>query len=552
MKTKFRGSLFVAVAGLGLAACTGQIGELPKDTGTNPGGPGTTGGGPGTTGGGGLMCNANTSFASARIGLLTDDQYVNAVRDVFGVTFDGDVTTVKSPSGEYGIVETAAVSTLTMAQAYMRAADQVSTKVKPCGTAAVTATCMEQFLRSKLPLAWRRPVTDAEIRGLIDTIFTPALVDGAPRAVQLTMEAALASPAFLYRSEIGQGVAAGTAKVTLTPYELASAVSFALTNSSPDTQLWSKALDGTIAQDAVLLAEVDRLMALPAVRDNLKKKVSYYLNFEKVPLISKDTAVFKQYTTTLQASLYQSSQKFLDDILWAGRFADLFTSTRIYANAEVAGVYGLSGVTGTQLVPVDSKAAGYSAGLLTHPALLLSSNKHTGTDDIVHRGLWVYDNLLCGISVGAPPANADEVFATLTGTEREKALKRDALSCGACHLAFDPLGLVTQSFDPIGRYRAIDPETNGPVDTTATIMNIGPDVDGNVKNVNDVAAKLSTGTRASDCAAVHLARYVLDHNPEVENSCEIQQVKANFARTGSFPDLFKAILTSPAFLTRDL
>jgi hypothetical protein len=549
MKTQFRLSLLPVIVALGLAACTGEIGD-GKKTGGNPNGPGT--GGPGDPGGGGLACRANASLASARISLLTDDQYVNVVRDVFGVAFDGDVTTVQSSSGEYGIVETAAVSTLTMAQAYMRAADQVSTKVKPCGTAAVTAACLEQFLRNKLPLAWRRPVVDAEIRGLVDTVFTPALVDGVPRALQLTMEAALASPAFLYRSEIGESIAAGAAKVTLTPYELASAVSFALTNSSPDPQLWSKAQDGTIAQDAVLIAEVDRLMKLPAVRDNLKKKVSYYLNFEKVPLISKDTALFPQYTTTLQAGLYQSSQKFLDDILWVGHFADLFTSSRIYANAEVASVYGLSGVTGTQLVPVDGKAAGYTAGLLTHPALLLSSNKHTGTDDIVHRGLWVYDNLLCGITIGAPPANADEVFATLTGTEREKALKRDMLSCGSCHKSFDAFGLVTQSFDPIGRYRTIDPETKGPIDTTASIVNVGSDVDGDVTGVNDVAAKLSLGRRASDCAAVHLARYVLDHNPDVENSCQIQQVKDDFAKTGSFPDLFKAILTSSAFLTRDL
>jgi hypothetical protein len=45
---------------------------------------------------------------------------------------------------------------------------------------------------------------------------------------------------------------------------------------------------------------------------------------------------------------------------------------------------------------------------------------------------------------------------------------------------------------------------------------------------------------------------VLDHNPELENSCQMKQVKDDFAKTGSFPQLFRAILTSPAFLTRDL
>ncbi len=498
------------------------------------------------------MCKASASLAPARIALITDEQYVNVVRDVFGVAFVGDVTAPKSASGEYAF--NAAEITMVApgsAQAYLRAASQVATKLKPCGTAAVDAKCMEAFLRSKLPVAWRRPATDAEIAGLI-TIFNGGLPDGAPRAVELTTQAALASPAFLYRSEIGTDASMAMGNVALTPFEIASALSFALTNSSPDAELFAKAVDGSIATDAVLGAQVDRLMQLSAARANLAKKVSYYLNFEKIPIVTKDTTLFPDFTPSLQASLYQSSQKFVDDVLWSGHFGDLFSSTKIYANADIARVYGLPQVAGTALAPVDGAAAGFSAGLLTLPALLLSSNKHAGTDDIVHRGLWIYENLVCGVSVGAPPANADAVFATLTGTEREKALKRDALSCGGCHASFDPFGLVTENFDPIGRHRSIDPDSKGPIDTSATVANIGADLDGPVSGVGDLASRLARGRRASDCAAVQLAKFTLDHNPDVENSCQIQAVKDNFAKTGSFPDLFKAILTSPAFRTRDL
>jgi Protein of unknown function (DUF1592)/Protein of unknown function (DUF1588)/Protein of unknown function (DUF1595)/Protein of unknown function (DUF1587) len=566
-------SCFSIPALLVVAACTGQIGERhgvagagnPNDTsgtgssGTGSSGTGSSGtGNPGNPTGGpgdpGMpdACKPNASFASARVSLISDEQYVNVVRDVFGIAFEGDVTAPKSTSGEYGFnaQEVATVGSTT-AQAYLRAADQIAAKIQPCGAAAVTAACMEPYLRNKLPLAWRRPVTDAEIGGLM-TVFNAGWTDGAARAVQLTMEAALGSPAFLYRTEVGKNAATATGNVALTSHELASAVSFALTNSSPDGELRARADDGTLATASVLEAEVDRVMALPAARDNLKKKISYYLNFEKVPLITKDVGLFKEFTPSLRASVYQSAEKLLDDVLWSGRFADLFASTRVYANAEMAGVYGLPTVSGTALGAVDGVAAGYTAGLLTHPALLLSSNKHAGTDDIVHRGLWVYENLVCGVSIGAPPANADAVFATFTGTEREKALKRDALSCGACHASFDPFGLVTENFDPIGRHRAIDPETQGPVDTSATVVRIGADLDGPVRDVNDVAARLAMGRRASDCAVVHLAKFTLDHNPDVENSCLIQKVKDDFAKSGSFPALFKAILTSPAFLTRDL
>ena len=49
-------------------------------------------------------------------------------------------------------------------------------------------------------------------------------------------------------------------------------------------------------------AEVDRLLALPAARDNLTKKVGYYLDVEKVPVVSKDATAFPEFTATLKDS----------------------------------------------------------------------------------------------------------------------------------------------------------------------------------------------------------------------------------------------------------
>ncbi|HKQ68189.1 MAG TPA: DUF1592 domain-containing protein [Polyangiaceae bacterium] len=482
--------------------------------------------------------------------LISDEQYVNVARDVFGVTFEGDVTTQKSTSGEYGFSEIAEVSK-TSTQAYLTAAEQIAGKIKPCGANPVTAACVQAYLTEKLPLAWRRPVDKADIDGLM-TIFNGAMADGAPRALSLTMQAALGSPGFLYRTEIGASAAGPGDKTTLTPHELAAAVSFAALDSIPDPELWSKAQDGTLVQPDVLKAQVERILTLPAARANLKKKVSYLLNFEKLPFTNKDPKDYGAFTASLKDSLYQSTQKFLDDVMWSGKFSDLLTSRRLYANQEIAAAYGIPGVTGSQLVAVETTGDAYNAGILTQPALLATSNHHADSDDIVHRGLWVYNNIACGVTIGEVPDNATAEFAKLMGTQREKALKRNAMSCGACHKSFDPFGLVTQSYDAMGRYRTVDPETKGPVDTTAEIVRLGEDIDGLVANVTEVAVRFSKGRRAPDCVVQTLARYTLDHNPDVENSCQIQQVKDEFAQNGSFSQLFKSILTSSAFLTRDL
>ena len=52
-----------------------------------------------------------------------------------------------------------------------------------------------------------------------------------------------------------------------------------------------------------------------------------------------------------------------------------------------------------------------------------------------------------------------DVFKTITGTERERALKRDGMpACGVCHTNFDPFGLMTQDYDAIGHGSVADHE----------------------------------------------------------------------------------------------
>jgi hypothetical protein len=548
---------------VGLAACggTAKTGEgsqgaadagpdVSADTGSAPGSDAnppdaSNDAGPETDGG----CTTNESLAPARLMLLTDQQYVNAVRDVFGVDVGPDISKALKNAGEYAFKwsETTSVTT-PQAQAYFGASSTVATLVAPCGTQPVDATCMEQFVRSKVPLAWRRPVTDQEVADLMN-LFNAGLMISAARAVRVVMDAMLGSGSFLYRTELGKDATPTTSSVDLTPYELASAVSFAFFDSVPDAELRAKAADGTIVQPAVLSAQADRLLALPSVRDNLEKKVSYYLNFEKVPYVVKDPSAFAGYTPSVQNGLYRGARMFLDDIFTQGHFSDLFTSHRVYVNQEVASLYGIAGVTGTALVPIDS-APERAAGLLTQPAFLATTNLHTANDDVVHRGLYIHWMLACGLELADPPANEEAVFATITGTDRERWAKVDSIpACGACHKLFDALGVSSLNYDPIGRYRTTYPD-NTIVDPSAEITGYGPDLDGKVTGIGDVAKKLATGRRASDCAATHLTTYTLDHDIGASNSCALQSIKDELSKNGSFPGFFKAIIISPAFLTR--
>src|SRR5688572_24234509 len=219
MKNEVVGVLLLGAA-LGVAACSGDgAGSKP---GASTGGTAGTGGGPGVDP---AVCRADGSLASARISLLSVTEYTNIIRDVFGVEFVPEAPPTET--GEYPLDEFAQVASADIAKQYLRAADQVAGKLKPCGDAAVDATCVESFLRQKLPRAWKRPVTDAEIAGLM-VVFNGGLPDGEQRAVSLLMEAALGSGSFLYRTEVGTDASGPSGSVAMTSYELASALTFAL------------------------------------------------------------------------------------------------------------------------------------------------------------------------------------------------------------------------------------------------------------------------------------------------------------------------------------
>ena len=552
---------------LGVAACTGGIsdnmgrpsgsttGGSPTGATTSTGSGGTTTGG---TGGGSGQCRQDASLAPARVWRITDEQYVNAVRQVFGVTMPSEITQASVDSADFTNFSELTIANANTVAAYETAARLAAQQAVtshlgtflPCGSAPTDA-CVNTFIRNRIARAFARPLTDAEAQTLMG-VYKAGAVDSPAVGARLVIEAALQAPSFIYRTELGPPRAGGpVGKVPLTPHEISSALSFALLDSVPDDSLWQHAEDGSIATANGLAAEVDRLLSLPDVQANLSAKAGYWLGVEKLRRTEKDLSVFPEFTTDLKNSLYLSAQMFVQDIMAHGKVTDLLSSKRVYANAAMAKVYGIQGVTGNQLVPVDLQATERSSGILSQPAVLAAFTRPTRGDP-VHRGLFIYYAMVCGGDIPPPPPGALDKAATFPkdSTERQLAGYRAADSvCKSCHGRFDPLGLSTERYDPLGRYA----ETNamGPVDSSSTIAGLGADLDGPIGGLPDLVGRLQTGRRVSDCASTNLAVFVLGRDVKTDDSCALQDVKDQFAKTGAFADFFRALMTSPAFITRD-
>jgi Protein of unknown function (DUF1592)/Protein of unknown function (DUF1595)/Protein of unknown function (DUF1588) len=619
MVSKVLSWLAVGATAAAMTGCTGQIGQDPTDMGgpgtstttggtggpgaTTGGSPTGTGGGTTTTGGTGGVIDGkwqppackpdNHAFASGRLWQITDEQYVNAVKDVLGITLAGTDTQISglNTTGEYtNLSETSGAFTDMLALNYQVAAQKVSTQAMTAasmnrllgttGSTAPTTAQLQTFINSKVARLWRRPVSAGELTALTK-IYTDATANtadgGAPHGMDLLVQTVLQAPSFLFRTELGANNTPAATSFKLTPYELAGALSFLFTNSVPDDALWAAAANSTLTDPMVLSAQVNRIMALPAAQNAMAKYVSYWLWIERAPAREKDYTLYPEYSMTLQQAVYQSGFAWIKDIVLNGDLTQIFTSNKYFVNKEMSTVYGIPGGTGTtptSLQQVTSTAPERSLGVFSQPAVLVATNKRPGILDPVHHGLFVLEDLLAGADVGiipGPPANALSVAATMMGNERELVDKRKMTApCNGCHSNFDGFGLTRYRYDSIGRYsetryvnadQTVMPATYKwvtnptPLDQSATIPDlVGADLKGPLAGPDALAAELNGADvrrRVAYSAGAHLALFVMGTDANLPNSCELQTVKENFYKSGSFKDFYSGLATSSGFVTRD-
>jgi hypothetical protein len=311
-------------------------------------------------------------------------------------------------------------------------------------------------------------------------------------------------------------------------------------------------------------------MTLQTAKDNMALKAGYWLWTERVLARAKDTGIFATYTPAVQQSVFDSGRAFVKDVVANGTLWDLLTSKKVFVNRDITTVYGIPGGTAATFVPVTTTTPERSAGILTQPAFIAAVHKRAAMTDPVHMGLFVFEQMLCGGDGGQdippPPADAFDIAAKMTGTERELVGKRAMASCNACHGGFDPIGLTFQAYDAIGRYSltrqviknaaGVPTMTDVPsIDTSGAIDDrVGTDLKGPLADVLALAAKLNAdgpNRRVAYCAGKKLAIFALGTDPNALNSCELQQVKEKLYTSGSFIEFYRTLANSPAFVTHN-
>jgi hypothetical protein len=420
-----------------------------------------------------------------------------------------------------------------------------------------TADCARAFVATFAARAYRRPLIPVESDSLLRVYDeTKALLADDKEAVRFSVYATLSAPQFLYRTELGtEAAVAGV----LTPYEVASQLSYFLTDGPPDQPLLDAAAAGRLATATELAAQVTRIVSGEAARRNLEAAMLSNFAIANIETVVIDTARFPQWSQALSRSALRESELFFRSTLWTGVLGDLLTSRRSAIDASLAALYDVPFPPAGAPVDADGFAAvalpANRAGLITQPAVLVSRARPTATS-VVGRGLLIHIAFLCGTSPAFPdplPADIGDGHLNLTSaTEQEKAAYRadPQRICASCHPAFDPYGLALESFDVIGKHRTTD-DMGRPIDPSATL----PAAAGGARvgGAADMARALASGSRFGACMAERLLGYALAE--PVANagadSCATRAITRAFeASDRSFTALLRAVAASRAFSER--
>jgi len=336
-------------------------------------------------------------------------------------------------------------------------------------SAAEETPCAKQVIGTVARRAFRRPVTDRDMAGLMKFYETGHKESGFDAGVRRALTAVLAHPDFLFRTEEpAQALPPGTI-YAIDDLSLASRLSFFLWSSLPDDQLLDVAAAGKLHQPEELKRQVTRMIADPRSITLARNFGSQWLNLTKLPEITPDPAIFPYASgaSDLRDDFVEEITLFIDDIFRNDHSVlELLSSQYTFVNERLALHYDINTVRGDQFRKIKLTDS-TRFGLLGKGGVLMASAYPNRTSPVL-RGAYVLERIL-GTPPPLPPPAVEALPETVgqkAATVRERLeLHRQKPQCHSCHSAIDPLGFTLEGFDATGKARRIDRFARTEIDT---------------------------------------------------------------------------------------
>jgi len=350
------------------------------------------------------------------------------------------------------------------------------------------AGCAKTILSTLARRAYRRPATSPEVDTLLG-FYKQGRAEGSfEQGIEMALRAMLTSPAFLFRIEQAPGTVRQKADTTEVPgptpvastfsrtgayrvsdLELASRLSFFIWSSIPDDQLLDAAVKGRLKDAAVLEQQVRRMLADDRAEALVNNFAAQWLYLRNLDSTQPDSRLFPDFDDNLRQAFRRETELLFESVMKENRSVlDLLRADYTFLNERLAKHYGIPNVYGSHFRRVELGPNHVRGGLLGQGSIMTVTSYANRTSP-VRRGKWILENLL-GTPVPPPPLNVPPLPENNPGakvlTMRERMVQHRANAvCASCHQLMDPVGLATENFDAIGRYRT-QSEAGGPIDAS--------------------------------------------------------------------------------------
>jgi hypothetical protein len=485
----------------------------------------------------------------SQIRRLTRFEYSNAVRDLFGDTSNPGKDLQTETIGQHGNLYGNDAALLSVSGTHVEkwasvaagvAARATATaealgKLAPCAAGATPDdVCAREVITSVASRAYHRDVQPAEVEAFL-TMSKAAQGAGTwASGMAAVIEGVLQGPEFLYRVEQGTPAADFPALRKPTPDELAARLSFLYWGTIPDAALRAAAKNGQLNTPEGVKAQAERLVNDPKARSVVSFFFDNLLPISGLTNLARDKTQFPIYSVDFAAALRQETQTFLEHQIFdadsPGTWASALTAPYTYVNEQLAGFYGMAGVTGPEFRKVTWPDPKKRMGLLTQ-AGIMTGTIVTNESNPVLRGTFIINRMMClNIHLPTDPAVLAMVkvpvnVAGTTARERFTAHRQQTV-CAGCHAVIDPVGFPFESYDPIGQWR--DTENGVALDLSGSV----PGTDGTINGGVELAQKLAGSVDAQDCFAQQWLEFGYGKTVDDGDACVKADLQAGFKATG--------------------
>jgi hypothetical protein len=424
------------------------------------------------------------------------------------------------------------------------------------------AVSVDEFVRKFGLKAFRRPLTDSEVRRYSALFLEEASRTSSFHAgAAMVIEAILQSPHFLFRVERG-------ANSLNAQFEIASRLSYFLWGTMPSDELLRAAGERKLATVERIEATARRMLEDPRARRAMDEFLAQWMRFDRVREATRDRRRFREFNAEVAAAMVEETRRLFNHLVWNDQsFMEFFTANYTFVNSELARLYGLP-APDEEFAKVAYPDDSGRSGVLGHGSFLVLTSKPAETSPTA-RGLFVRNHFL-GQEIPPPPAGVNAVLPNVTEaaplTNRQRlAVHLNSESCASCHRLIDPIGLGFEQYNAIGVFQkkavlqfpgARGDEARG---RRSTIKELDVDTSGYIQGMEDSAfstprelGRLLAESKTCQKAIVkQLFRFSFGRQETVNDQPVIDALLARFRDSGfRFRELIVALVTSELFLQK--